>query len=156
MKLYRLALPVLVMLFATTSLVMAHAELRHSEPDADAILDQAPMEVFAWFSEPLSTGSKLSVFDSQFQTVDKGETFIDASDATLMRVQLQPLGPGRYTVNWRATAIDGHVSSGSYDFVVRESAVTLPIIIGAGAAGLVIIAAAVWLVRRQIARRAAR
>jgi len=66
-----------------------------SDPAAGAVLDHAPVEIFAWFSQPLSTGSRLSVFDDQFQPVDKGQTFIDASDATLMRTQVQHLEPGR-------------------------------------------------------------
>src|SRR5262245_5681007 len=89
-----------VLIFSTRTL--AHAELRRSDPEAGAVLDRSPMEVSAWFSSPLSTGSKIGVFDGQFQAVDKGETFIDASDATRMRAEVVSLSPGRYTVNWKA------------------------------------------------------
>src|SRR5688572_29347269 len=98
MKAYRLFLIGSALLLALISLAsirhtLAHADLRRSDPAAGAILDRPPMEVSVWFSAPLSTGSKLSVFDAQFQSVDKGETFIDASDATRMRVELVPLTP---------------------------------------------------------------
>lgn len=138
------------LLFVTLSPILAYAELRRSDPTSGAMLDRSPVEVFVWFSEPLSTGSKLSVFDEQFQAVDKGETFIDASDATLMRVQLAPLGPGRYTVNWKASAIDGHVSSGSYDFSVREDTGTSPALIAAGAGALIVVMVLGVLIRRRI------
>src|SRR5258708_5613723 len=124
MKRYPFLLVGLVSIFALTALTpparptLAHAELRRSDPAASAVLDRAPMEVSAWFSSPLSTGSKINVFGAQFQQVDKGETFIDASDATRMRVELVALSPGRYTVNWKAVAVDGHVSIGSYDFTL--------------------------------------
>lgn len=111
--------------------VVAHAMLRRSDPAADAVLDSSPSEVLAWFSEALSTGSRLSIFDSNFRPVDKGATFIDASDATLMRIQLNALPPGRYTVNWKANSVDGHESSGAYDFFVRESpGLSLSVILG--------------------------
>jgi methionine-rich copper-binding protein CopC len=119
------------LLLVTLQSVVAHAMLRRSDPAADAVLDSSPSEAVAWFSQALSTGSHLSVFDAQFRPVDKGATFIDASDATLMRIQLNALSPGRYTVNWKANSVDGHESSGAYDFFVRESpSASLNVIIG--------------------------
>ena len=119
------------LLLFTLQSVIAHAALVRSDPPADGVLDSSPPEVFVWFSQALSTGSHLSVFDSHFQAVDKGATFIDASDATLMRAQLNSLSPGRYTVNWKANSVDGHGSSGSYDFFVRESpGISLDVIVG--------------------------
>ncbi len=139
---------------STRTLLLAHAELRRSDPEAGAVLDRAPIEVSAWFSSQLSTGSKIGVFDAQFQAVDKGETFIDASDATRMRAELVALSPGRYTVNWKAVAIDGHISNGSYDFTVRDAPGLSPLVI-AGVAGVVLVAAAiVLLVRRRRIRSA--
>jgi methionine-rich copper-binding protein CopC len=158
MKSYRLSLILVafVLLFVTRSPILAYAELRRSDPPSGAVLDHSPVEVFVWFSEPLSTGSKLSVFDEQFQPVDKGTTFIDASDATLMRVQLAPLGPGRYTVNWTASTVDGRVSNGSYDFTVRESAGLSPALIAAGAGGLIVVVALVVLIGWRAVRSASR
>ncbi|GEM_PF-3007123 len=136
MKRLILSLLLIGLLFVSLVHALAHATLVRSDPSAGATVDRAPSEVFVWFSEQLSTGSKLTVFDGQFQAVDKGETFIDASDATLMRVQLAPLGPGRYTVNWKASAIDGHVSSGSFDFFVRDAGLSPLVIVAVAAAAL--------------------
>ncbi|HLY27356.1 MAG TPA: copper resistance CopC family protein [Aggregatilineales bacterium] len=97
---------------------LAHAMLRRSDPPADAELDVPPTLVSAWFTQALTTGSRLSVFDSQFQAVDLGQTYIDASDATLMQIKLAPVAPGRYTVNWKAESVDGHESLGSFQFIV--------------------------------------
>src|SRR5260370_30189410 len=112
----------------------AHAALSRSDPAPDAILDQPPPEVLAWFSQALTSDSHLTVFDSQFRTVNAAESSVDPGDGTLMRVKVPQLEPGRYTVNWKANSIDGHQSSGSYDFFVRESPSAMSIIvIGAGA-----------------------
>lgn len=156
MKAYHLPLILVAigLLFVTLSPILAYAELRRSDPPSGAVLDRSPVEVFVWFSEPLSTGSQLSVFDEQFQTVDKGKTFIDASDATLMRVQLAPLGPGRYTVNWKASTVDGHMSSGSYDFTVREVAGLSPAMIAAGAGVLIVVIVLGVLIGHRIVRSA--
>lgn len=129
----------------------AHAALVRADPAPDAILDRAPAAVYTWFSQPLSTGSRLSIFDAQFQTVDKANTMIDDHDSTLMHVDVDDLGPGRYTVNWQAVAIDGHSTTGSYDFIVRDTTtITLPVLIGGG---LVLGAAVVLLVAFRRPRR---
>ncbi len=156
MKTYRvlLILSSVLLLALSLSSVSAHAELTRSDPAAGAVLDTPPSEVFAWFSQALSTGSKLDVFDGQFHAVDDGQTFIDASDATLIRIRLGTLAPGRYTVNWKATAVDGHVSSGSFDFTVREAAGLSPLVIGAAAGAVIIVLGlGFWLIRRARSAR---
>jgi len=133
------------LLVFTLSTTLAHASLVRSDPAPDAKLDQPPMEVSVWFSEPLSTGSNLTVFDTQFQSVDTGDTFIAASDATLMRVELKPLTPGRYTVNWKANSVDGHSTSGSYDFFVTEGP-GIPILLQVALAVIIAVIALIFLV----------
>src|SRR5260221_5780996 len=147
MKIYRTFLLMIATGLITLMAIpaLAHADLLRSDPAAGAVLDHAPSEIFAWFSQPLSTGSRLSVFDAQFQPVDKGQTFIDASDATLMRTQVQHLQPGRYTVTWKANSVDGHESNGSYDFIVQDSPNYTPAIIGAVALVIMLIVVIVAL-----------
>ena len=118
---------------ATIVPALAHAALVRADPAPDAILDRAPSVVYTWFSQPLSPGSHLNIFDAQFQIVDKGNTVIDTHDSTLMRVDLADLAAGRYTVNWQALTADGHTTTGSYDFIVRDTtAITMPVLIGGG------------------------
>jgi methionine-rich copper-binding protein CopC len=119
---------------------LAHAMLRRSDPPADAELDAPPSQVSAWFTQALTTGSRLSVFDSRFQAVDLGQTYIDASDATLLQVKLADIGPGRYTVNWKAESVDGHESIGSFQFIVNSPPGTPWYIYAVGAVvGLVVL-----------------
>jgi copper transport protein len=139
----------LIILAFTLSLASAHATLVRSDPPAGAVVDRPPGEIFTWFSQALSTGSKLSVFDEQFQSVDDGQTFIDASDATLLRVRLNSLIPGRYTVNWKTSAVDGHVSSGSFDFTVSPPSGPAPWMIAAAAGGIAAVAVLAWGLSRR-------
>ncbi len=129
--------------------VLAHAELRRSEPSAGAVLDRAPSEVLIWYSSKLKPGGKISILDTQFRAVEKGETSIDSTDTTLMRVPLSPLAPGRYTVNWKAIAEDSDPTSGSYDFFVRESTDWLPLVLVVGIAALIgVVGGGLWIKRR--------
>jgi methionine-rich copper-binding protein CopC len=43
---------------------------------------------------------------------------VDAADKLLLRVSLQDLPPGAYTVQWRAVSIDTHVTQGQFVFRV--------------------------------------
>src|SRR5258708_14533574 len=99
-----------IFLFSQLMPALAHAALVRAEPPPDAVLDHTPTEIRAWFSSPLIAGSRLKVFDSQFRAAAVGPTVIDSADPTLMRAPIESLQPGRYTVNWEATADDGHVS----------------------------------------------
>lgn len=133
MKAHRIILILIlfVLMLLISSRVFAHAELLRSNPPVGATLDSSPTEVLTWFSSPLQTGSVLRVIDNQFRDVSRTAAIIDPDDTTLMRLELAPLGPGQYTVNWRATAQDGDISSGSFSFAVREPTIpSAPAILG--------------------------
>ncbi|MDQ7820789.1 MAG: copper resistance protein CopC [Armatimonadota bacterium] len=101
----------------------AHARLVRSEPAAGAVLRSAPREVRAWFSEELDPGrSRLSVWDARGRQVDDGRGGVDLDDLDRrsMVARLRPVGPGTYTVRWRAvSADDGFVAEGQFRFTVR-------------------------------------
>jgi methionine-rich copper-binding protein CopC len=153
MKLYKLF--ILLIWLAIVSLIaiptLALSKLHRSDPPADAILNHSPAEVFVWFSEPLSTGSNLIILDDQFQRVDKGQTFIDASDATLMRVQVNYLWPGRYTVSWKANPVSGRNANGSYAFSIDNEPISFSTLAIIGVSGLVagLLIIAIWRLRRH-------
>ncbi len=150
----RFAFSVCLIIVCVATLVpaLAHAALVRADRAPDAILDRAPSSVYTWFSQPLSPGSHLKLFDAQFQVVDKGDTVIDDHDSTLMHVDLADLAPGRYTVNWQAATADGHTTTGSYDFIVRDTtAITPPVLIGGG---LILGVAVILLILMRRPRRA--
>jgi copper transport protein len=100
--------------------VSAHSSLVRSNPAPNAVLEQAPVQVELFFSEPLEPQlSSISVLGSDQQVVDVGDVRVDASDPTRMTVSLRSLKDGVYTVTWKAlSAIDGHQSVGTFPFAV--------------------------------------
>ncbi|HEU0293934.1 MAG TPA: copper resistance protein CopC [Anaerolineales bacterium] len=102
--------------------VSAHAVLLRSNPQANAVLAQPPVQVELFFSEALEPKlSLITVIDSNGAVVDAGDVRVDPSDPTRMTVTLHVLADGVYTVSWKAlSAIDGHQTVGTYPFAVGD------------------------------------
>lgn len=113
---------ILVLLYSgwVVSPVSAHAVLLRSNPEANTVLSQAPVQVELFFTEPLEPNlSSIQVFDASGRIVDAGDARVDPTDPTRMTVTLHALSDGVYTVNWKAlSTIDGHQTVGSFSFAV--------------------------------------
>lgn len=98
----------------------AHSKLVRAVPAAGATVKVPPKVVRAWFPEELDPRrSALSVWDAKGRRVDDGKGGVDLNDLdrASMVVRLRPIGPGTYTVKWRAvSADDQNVAQGSYTF----------------------------------------
>jgi len=103
--------------------VLAHALLVRSNPQANAVLVQPPVQVELFFSEPVDgTLSDIKVYNTSGRQVDVGDVRVDTSDPTRMTVSLHTIGDGIYTVTWKAvSAIDGHQTTGSFPFAVGNT-----------------------------------
>ena len=98
----------------------AHPKLVRSRPAVNASLADPPARIQVWFHEELDTrGSRLTVWNAQRAQVDHGNSTVSLDDRTLIEVGLKPLGPGKYTVKWRAMADDDKgVTQGEFTFTV--------------------------------------
>ena len=94
---------------ALGSLHKAAAALHVSQPAASAMLQ----EIEGAFST-------ISVRDAKGERMNKGESRVDPADHTLLRVPLETLAPGIYTVAWRVVSVDTHVSEGDFVFKVGK------------------------------------
>ena len=95
----------------------AHAFLDHAQPAVGSQIHSAPAQVKIWFTEKLEPAlSKIQVFDTSGQEVDKRDVKIDKSNAALLTVSLPELKPGKYKVVWRAVSVDTHVTTGNFTF----------------------------------------
>ena len=115
----------LALLAALTSLtpsVWAHAKLLRSEPSANATLKQAPKTVELWFSEELEAMmSTIVVTDQTGKRVDRGNVSLGEGNKRL-QIDLEELGAGRYTVDWKALSTDEHTMKGKFTFTVAQTA----------------------------------
>ena len=113
---------ILIYCAVTVQSVSAHALLVRSSPEANAVLERAPVQVELFFSETLEPNlSTITVFDSNNQTVDAGDVRVDPSDPRRMTVTLHALVDGVYTVSWKAlSTVDGHQTVGTFPFAVGD------------------------------------
>jgi copper transport protein len=100
----------------------AHAGLVSSDPAAGAELGAAPSAVELTFSEqPEPSLTEIEVLDEDGTPVQSGQPS-SAGDPLTLGVPVPRLGRGVYTVDYRSvSAVDGHATSGTFAFGVRES-----------------------------------
>jgi methionine-rich copper-binding protein CopC len=96
----------------------AHAAYEYSEPNDGDKISSPPAEVMANYTEPLSEGSYLKVYDSCGDRVDSGEVRIFNDE---MEVSTAGERSGDYRVDWLAISdIDPHSTRGSFTFTVAS------------------------------------
>jgi hypothetical protein len=153
MRRLRVLLPLLVAALILAALLTSPASatlvLRRSDPADGAQVMRPPAEVFLWFSVPLKPTASLTIFDAEFRNVSRSGAFLDPQDVMLLRLPLQPLAPGRYTVKWSAESRAGEASSGMFDFSVLPPPLPIPLVLAvAGGVAALVISAGVWLLLR--------
>ena len=101
-------------------LALGHSGLQRAEPPVESKLKRPPSEVKLYFSEPLEQDySTVRVKDARGVQVDRQDARVDPSNPLLLRVTLQPLEHGPYTVIWRVLSVDSHVTEGRFTFRVE-------------------------------------
>ena len=96
-----------------------HAFLDHAEPRVGSVVKVAPGELKLWFNEPIEPAfSSIQVLDAAGRRVDKNDVHVDPAQREVLRISLQPLSQGAYSVKWRAVSVDTHVTNGSFGFRV--------------------------------------
>ena len=112
--------PAIALAVALPGAAAAHAFLDHASPRVGSVVERAPAQVSLWFTQELEPAfSSVRVLDASGKQVDAKDKQLDAKDASIMRVSLPPLPPGKYRVVWRALSIDTHATDGNFTFEVR-------------------------------------
>src|SRR5262245_25538552 len=98
----------------------AHARLVSSDPARGATLGSAASEIRLTFTDaPDIRLTSIKVRDSGGANQTNGPVTAVAGDLKSVSVPLAELPDGGYTVTWRAvSAVDGHISAGSFVFGV--------------------------------------
>ncbi|MGH2349652.1 MAG: copper resistance CopC family protein [bacterium] len=115
----------LIALMGLAGAAWGHAKLLRAVPAPGSTLTRVPTVVRLWFNDELDPKrSGISVWNARAQRVDDGRGGVDLNDLDrkTLTAALKPLGPGRYTVRWRAVSADDlFASSGSSTFMVRST-----------------------------------
>lgn len=101
--------------FIPVSAASAHTDLVSSSPSADEIVNASQESISITFSEPpLIDGAAIVVLNSSGEILDSSAPTLDG--ASLSIPWPADLTPGQVTVQWRASADDGHVLSDEFGF----------------------------------------
>ncbi len=104
---------------AAVSAASAHAFLDHAEPKVGSTVKGPPSEIKIWFTEGVILPfSEIKVTDASGKEYQKGDKRLDPAHPDILSVSVAPLKPGKYKVAWRVTAVDTHVTHGSFPFEV--------------------------------------
>lgn len=96
----------------------AHARLEGTSPAADAVLDDRPTEVVLRFTEAVDPGlGGVEVIAPDGGRADRGRSE-QADGDRIVRVPVDAVTQGTYTVAWSVVSADSHNISGSFVFSV--------------------------------------
>jgi methionine-rich copper-binding protein CopC len=101
--------------FIPTTSASAHTDLVSSSPSAGEIVNVSQESISITFSEPpLVDGAAIVILNSTGEILESPAPTLDG--ATLSIPWPAALTPGQITVQWRASADDGHVISDKFGF----------------------------------------
>lgn len=105
---------------AERPILLAHAIVVRTSPAQDGVAAGNIGKVDVWYDAGIRDAfAALAVISASGERVDKRDAAIDRADPAHVSVSVNPLGPGKYTVRYRALSADGHLVSGAWDFEVR-------------------------------------
>jgi len=109
----------LVALLAPALEADAHAFLVKAEPGVGAVVAGSPKTVRIQFTEPLVLPrSDIKVVNRAGAMFSTNPHFEGANRRVLV-VDLSPLAPGAYNVEWRVLSVDVHQTEGTFTFTVK-------------------------------------
>jgi copper transport protein len=112
------ALAALVLLLAPAAPAQAHAALLSTDPEDQAVLEEAPTAITLRFNEPVQPvpgGVELIDADGGSHPVEA-----TASDQDVV-VAVSGLGEGRFFLSWRVISADDHPIAGVLEFSVGDA-----------------------------------
>lgn len=116
----RVWIAALSLVLGSAAPALAHAAYESSDPDDGSSVSSPPSRVIADFTEPLTEGSMLAVYDSCGRQVDNRDSLV-ASDR--LTVTMSGRYRGVYSVSFNVvSAVDSHNTKGTFTFTVTGGA----------------------------------
>lgn len=114
----RVWIAALSLVLASAAPALAHAAYESSDPDDGSSVSSPPSRVIADFTEPLTEGSTLAVYDPCGQQVDNRDSLVASDRLTVtMSGRYRGVYSARFDV---VSAVDGHPTNGTFTFAVTE------------------------------------
>lgn len=112
----RLVSAIVAMLVSGAAL--AHSEKEGTTPADGALLTETPEMIHMVFDDPMRvTMARLVNADGAEMPMARGSGLEPSLE---FHAEPEPLAPGRYTVEWRGLAADGHPMQGSFSFRIAD------------------------------------
>ena len=112
------AILLLFPLYVRRELAWAHAYPAVSIPNNGATVKEPPREVRIQFTEGVEIAfSRITVKGANGEVVSQGKVRQLAED--MLAIDLKPLSPGNYTVEWQVLSVDTHVTEGLLRFTIE-------------------------------------
>jgi copper resistance protein C len=97
----------------------AHAFLDHSVPGVGASVHGPVSELRMWYTQGVVVAFSAFTVTGPGGAVPASKPVNNPSNQQEVIVRLgRALGPGTYTVNWKALSVDTHTTTGSFRFTV--------------------------------------
>ena len=101
------------------SAAFAHAFLDKASPAVGSEVSGSPPVLTLTYSEPVEPlFSSVHVTDQSGAPMDRGKPSTRDDGRTLV-VNLKPMPPGAYDVEWHVTSVDTHKTDGHFTFSVK-------------------------------------
>lgn len=114
-----------IALLATGVALSAHIKVEKTVPAADAALTAAPDHLQVWFSQAPTVPVSSLVLEGPGGKVAVGKTAAGTVDGKPDRSIVAPvtgaMTAGKYTVTWKTSGSDGHILTGTFDFVIKPA-----------------------------------
>lgn len=100
------------------TLAVSHSKKQDTTPADGALLSEPPEAIHMVFDGPMRiTFVRLVNAEGVEMPVERGTGLEPSLE---FHAELEPLAPGRYTVEWRGLASDGHAMQGSFSFDLTD------------------------------------
>ena len=97
----------------------AHAFLDHAVPGVGMTVSGPMRELRLWYTQGVVVAFSAFTVSGPGGAVPASRPVNNPSDQQEVIVRLgRALGPGTYTVNWRALSVDTHTTTGTFHFTV--------------------------------------
>jgi methionine-rich copper-binding protein CopC len=121
----RVFLLVGALLVSTVVALSAHLKVEKTFPESGATIEATPKELRVWFSQNPTLPVSGLALEGPSGKVELGKVAAGQTDGkpdrSLAAGIAATLAPGKYTASWKTSGNDGHIQTGTFEFILKAS-----------------------------------